>query len=223
MAATGDQRRDDPGAGFIAVTRRIAEAAGPDGASIGEIVDQLDERAFGILILLLSIPCLVPGLPGAQIIAVPIFLLALQVAGGREEPWLPGWFLRARVKRDWLEGIAGFSEKRLTWTERLARPRWRWLAAGPGERIAALVMALAAVTVMLPITNTVPSMALTLMSVGLIQRDGIFILVGAMIAAGWLAALTAVIIGLMAGAGFAFDFAQERAPWLLEWLGRGGG
>jgi hypothetical protein len=210
---------DDPSRGFIAVLGDIAASAGADGATVGQISDRLDERAYGILILALTLPCLVPGLPGAQIIAIPIFLLALQLMVGRKEPWLPGWFLRANVKKSWLDGIAGFAAKRLAWTERLARPRLGFLAAGLGERLIALIMAVAAITIMLPITNTIPSVALTLMAVGLIQRDGLFTLGGGLIALGWIAALTALVVGLILGAGFAVDFVREHVPFLANWLG----
>jgi hypothetical protein len=210
---------DDLSRGFIAVLGDIAASAGADGASVSQITDRLDERAYGILILALTLPCLVPGLPGAQIIAIPIFLLALQLMVGRKEPWLPGWFLRANVKKSWLDGIAGFAAKRLAWTERLARPRLGFLAVGLGERLIALIMAVAAITIMLPITNTIPSVALTLMAVGLIQRDGLFTLGGALIALGWIAALTALVVGLILGAGFAVDFVREHVPFLANWLG----
>jgi hypothetical protein len=219
MPAAAPRHADDPGRGFIAVLGDVAAAAGPDGATVGAITDQLDERAYGILILALTLPCLVPGLPGAQIIAIPIFLLAMQLVIGRKEPWLPGWFLRANVKKSWLDGIAGFAAKRLAWTERLARPRLTFFAAGLGERLIALIMAVAAITVMLPITNTIPSVALTLMAIGLIQRDGLFTLGGALIALGWIAALTILVVGLILGAGFAVDFVREHVPFLANWLG----
>lgn len=211
---------DDLGASFIGVLKRIDAAAGDEGLTVGEIVDLLDERAFGLLILLLTLPCLVPGLPGAQIIAIGIFLLAVQVLIGRSEPWLPSWFMGARVKKSWLGVVAGFADKRLRWTETFSRPRWQFFAVGFGEKLAALVMALAAVTVMLPITNTIPSVALTLMSVGLIQRDGIFTVAGMLVALGWLTLLVILITGLILGAGFAVDLLAEHAPWLAGWFGR---
>jgi hypothetical protein len=220
MTSTPDMVRDDPSRSFISVLQAIDAGAGDDGVKVSGIVDRLDERAFGLLILLLTIPCLVPGLPGAQIIAIGIFLLALQVVVGRREPWLPGWFMRAQVKKSWISSIAGFADKRLRWTEQLARPRLRFLTTGLGERIAALIMALAAVTVMLPITNTIPSIALTLLSLGLIQRDGLFTLAGAAVALGWITLLSALVAGLFFGAGFAVTFVGEHAPWLLDWIGR---
>lgn len=220
MTSTPDTVRDDPSRSFISVLQAIDAGAGADGVQVSGIVDRLDERAFGLLILLLTIPCLVPGLPGAQIIAIGIFLLAIQVVIGRREPWLPGWFMRAHVKKSWISAIAGFADKRLRWTEQVARPRLSFLTTGFGERLAALIMALAAVTVMLPITNTIPSIALTLLSLGLIQRDGLFALAGAVVALGWITLLSALVAGLLFGAGFAVTFVGEHAPWLLDWLGR---
>lgn len=220
MTSTPDMVRDDPSRSFITVLQAIDAGAGEEGVKVSGIVDRLDERAFGLLILLLTIPCLVPGLPGAQIIAIGIFLLALQVVVGRREPWLPGWFMRAQVKKSWISSIAGFADKRLRWTEQLARPRLRFLTTGLGERIAALIMALAAITVMLPITNTIPSIALTLLSLGLIQRDGLFTLAGAAVALGWITLLSALVAGLFLGAGFAVTFVGEHAPWLLDWIGQ---
>lgn len=210
--------QDSPDRGFIAVTRLLADSASEAGMTVAELLDRVDERAFGLMILILTIPCLVPGLPGAQIIAIPIFLLALQLAVGRKEPWLPGWFMRATAKKSWLNGIADFSEKRLAWTEALARPRFTFLATGLGERIVALIMALAAVTIMLPITNTIPSVALALAAIGLLQRDGLFVAAGAAVAIGWVGLLVGLVWAVFAGAGPLYRFALEHAPWLVEFL-----
>jgi hypothetical protein len=217
MTSADTPHTDDPKQSFIAVARMLAEsAASTDGLSVGAMRDRLDERAFGLMILVLTIPCLAPGLPGAQIIAIPIFLLALQLAIGMKEPWLPGWFLRMRAKKAWLVGIADFSQQRLSWTERLARPRLAFLATGPAERLAASVMAAAAVTIMLPITNTIPSLALMLAAIGLLQRDGLFVLGGVLLALAWIALLTGIVLAIQAGAGPLFDFAAKHAPWLIE-------
>ncbi len=220
MSPAAETVRDDPRRSFIGVLQQIDAATGPEGLTVAGIVDRLDERAFGLLLLLLAIPCLVPGLPGAQIIAIPIFLLAAQIMIGRHEPWLPGWFTRLKVEKSWLSAITGFADKRLRWTEALSRPRLTFLASGIGERFVAFFMLLASVTVMLPLTNTIPSLALTLMALGLIQRDGLFALAGALVAAAWVSALGIVIAGLVLGAGFAVDLVRDAAPWLLDWFGR---
>lgn len=207
-----------PQGSFIDAIVEIAGAESDAPQTLGHVVDALDDRAFGLLILILAIPCLVPGLPGAQLIAIPIFLLGLQILAGRNEPWLPGWAMRAKLKPEWLTAIADFASKRLRWTERLSRPRWRFIAHGAGEKILGLIIALAAVTIMLPITNTIPSLAITVAAVGLLQRDGMFMLGGATLALGWITALGILIFGLITGAGFAASFVADHAPWLAEWF-----
>lgn len=76
-------------------------------------------------------------------------------------------------------------------------------AEGWAERAAAFFMILATVTIVLPMTNTVPSVALTLLSVGLIQRDGLFVAAGAAVATAWATALVVVGVGFFVGAGWA--------------------
>ena len=78
-----------PQGGFIdAIVEIAGTGRGEAPQTLGHVIDALDDRAFGLLILILTIPCLVPGLPGAQIIAIPIFLLGLQIVFGRNEPGL---------------------------------------------------------------------------------------------------------------------------------------
>ena len=77
-----------------------ADASGADGgqdavqgsatASLGDVLDRLDERAFGFLLLLLALPCCVPFiylLP--QIVSLPMLALAGQLAAGKKHPWFP--------------------------------------------------------------------------------------------------------------------------------------
>ena len=204
MIEARDQFVDDPKQGFIALVSDLAAASGPDGLSLGEIRDRMDERAFGLMILILAIPCLVPALYGVpQIVGIPILILAGQMLAGRVEPWLPEAVLRRRVSKAWLERMADFATKRMGWFARLSRPRLTVFAEGWAERAAAFFMILATLTIVLPMTNTVPSVALTLMSVGLIQRDGLFVAAGAAVATGWATALVTIGVGFFVGAGWA--------------------
>lgn len=208
MSLGDDLHRDDARRGFIGLTRDLAEAGAGQGLTLAEIRDRLDERGFGLLILILSIPCLVPALYGVpQVIGAPILLLAGQLLIGRREPWLPRALLARRAPQAWLDRMADFAERRMAWFERLSRPRLAAFATGLGERIAALFMILATVTIILPMVNTVPSVGLALMAVGLIQRDGLFVIGGAIVASLWVAGLVAVGLGLWQGAAWAAGIA----------------
>lgn len=203
-ASNPPSHQDDVSHDVTRLLRRLADDGGETGLTLHDIRDRLDERAYGLLILLLAIPCLVPGLYGVpQVVGVIVIMLAGQMLVGREEPWLPRWFLTLRCKGAWLTAMADFAEKRLGWINRLSRPRLRRFADGPGEKLAAVFMILATVTIVLPLTNTIPSIALALLAVGLIQRDGLFVLAGCAVATGWLTILGAVAAGLMLGADWA--------------------
>lgn len=214
---------DDLQIGFIAMTRRLADEAGEDGFRLEDLLDRMDERAFGLAILIMAIPCLVPGLYGPpQILGVPIILFAGQMLLGRQEPWLPSGLRARRVPKAWLVGMADFAEKRLRWLERLARPRLTPLATGLAEKFAALMMIVATLTIIIPFTNTVPSIALALLALGLLQRDGLLVLGGSLIALAWAGLVIGIPIGILFGVGFIMDFAREHMPWALEMFGQGG-
>lgn len=201
-------QQDDVSHNVTRLLRRLADDGGDAGLTLHEIRDRLDERAYGLLILLLSIPCLVPGLYGVpQVVGLMVILLAGQMLVGREEPWLPRWFLNLRCKGSWLKAMADFAETKLGWIDRLSRPRLRRFADGPGEKLAAVFMILATVTIVMPLTNTIPSIALALLSVGLIQRDGLFVLAGCAVTTVWLTLLGALGTGLLMG-----------AEWATRWL-----
>jgi len=195
---------DDVSHDIARLLRRLSDDGGEAGLTLEEIRDRLDERAYGLLILLLSIPCLVPGLYGVpQVVGVAVILLAGQMLVGREEPWLPRWLLNLRARGSWLKAMADFAESKLGWIDRFSRPRLRRFADGPGEKLAAVFMILATLTIVLPMTNTIPSVALALLSVGLIQRDGLFVIAGAAVTTAWLTLLGVVATGLLLGAEWA--------------------
>ncbi|WP_292071907.1 exopolysaccharide biosynthesis protein [Brevundimonas sp. UBA7534] len=198
------EQKDDVSQNVTRLLRRLADDGGDRGLTLHEIRDRMDERAYGLLILLLSIPCLVPGLYGVpQVVGVIIILVAAQLLVGREEPWLPRWMLALRAKGSWLKAMADFAESKLSWIDRLSRPRLTRFADGPGEKLAAGFMILATLTIVLPMTNTIPSIALALLAVGLIQRDGLFVLAGAAVAAVWLTLLGALATAVLLGAEWA--------------------
>lgn len=214
MTQSQNQHTDDPKQGFIALVGDLAAISGPDGLTLREIRDRLDERAYGLMIIILAIPCLVPALYGVpQIVGIPILLLVGQMLAGRVEPWLPEAVLKRRVSKAWLNRMADFAARRMGWFERFSRPRLTVFAEGWAERAAAAFMALATLTIMvpLPLTNTIPSVGLTLMAVGLIQRDGLFVVAGAAVATGWVTALAVVGIGFYVGAGWAVSLISNVA------------
>ena len=186
---------------LLQIVETLAADAPPEGMTLRELFDHLDESAFGAGLFLLALPCCIPFLYGVpQVVAVPMMALALQMAAGRDEPWLPDALARRRIDRAGLARMAHGGRRWLGWIERLIRPRLVAVTGPRFERLVGAFMVLfcASILVPLPLTNTVPGFAVAVVSFGLMQKDGLAVLGGLVLGTGWIAAL---VLGAITGVG----------------------
>ena len=123
--------------------------------------------------ILFALPnAVIPGI--SFILGAPVVLLALQLAVGREEVWVPEFMRRQKLSPAVFERIAVRVEKFLLWIEKRSMPRWCSLVTGPGERFLGLYIAIIAGFLMMPIPfgNGLPAFGIALMAVGLVEKDG---------------------------------------------------
>lgn len=183
--------------GLISALEAIAEQAPDEGLSLGEFVDQLGERAFGIILFAMALPISIPFLYGVpQVMALPMMALSAQMALGRDEPWLPTKFKQRNLSKDGLAGMARGGRKWFGWLEALAQPRLTWLSGPTAERLVGAIFILfcASILVPLPATNTTPGIALAIASLGLLTRDGLLVLAGLLMGSAWIALLLGLTI-----------------------------
>ena len=180
---------------YMAISARLthlAEAAPSDKVTLAWILDQLRERAFGLFLLILALPCCIPFLYGVpQVVALPLMFIAAQVVLGRSAPWLPAKLAAREVSRESLEGLASRAGPWLRRIEALSRPRLVALTRAPLDRVVgvALVLFSASILVPLPATNTVPGFAVVVVAMGILQRDGILVIMGSILGTAWIASL----------------------------------
>ena len=178
----------------------IAAEAPLDGFSLGEIRARLTESAFGALLIVLAIPVCIPFLYGIpQIVSFPMMALAGQMAAGRKEPWLPQKFADRKIDKKSLVRIATTARKWFGWLEALTRPRLMFLSTPLMQRFIGAVLCVfcASILVPLPLTNTVPGIAVTIVAFGLLARDGLVIIPGLLLGTAWVSLLiSAPILGL---------------------------
>jgi hypothetical protein len=161
--------------------------------SLGDLVGALGDRGYAILMLVFALPNLAPvTVPGlSAVFGLPLAAIALQMALGRPRPWLPRWLLERAIARADFGRLVAPCLPYLRRTERLMRPRWSELASRPAERPIGLVCLVLALLLSLPIpfTNVARAVPLCLLALGILERDGIWILAGlaASLAAGGLA------------------------------------
>lgn len=173
------------------------EQAASGSSTLGELLDALDERAFGLMLLLLALPCCIPFLWGIpQIVAVPMIALTAQLALGRTDPWLPEKLRSRPFVIDDMRGIVTRAKRYLGWVERLAHPRLSFLTEGRAVRIVGVLLLIpcASILVPLPSTNTAPGIGVAIASVGLIERDGLLTLFGLAFGLAWVLLLVGVVV-----------------------------
>ncbi|MGL5874292.1 MAG: exopolysaccharide biosynthesis protein [Xenococcaceae cyanobacterium] len=159
----------------------------------------LGDRAFGWTLFICSLPEALP-LPIAgvsAIIGIPLVLVSGQLVLGFRKPWLPKWIGDRSFKRKDFEKIVRKSLPYLNKVEHLIRPRWEFMISPAIERLLGVIIFILAIVITLPIPfgNFLPAIVVVLISLGILEKDGMAIAIGIL--------GSFVIFGLLIGAVFA--------------------
>lgn len=187
----------------------LVDAEAPARLTVGEILDQLGERAFGAFLIVFALPNLVPvPIPGlSALLGIPLILISGQLCLRWPRPWLPRWLADRSFAKEDLDRAFTRGLPYLARLERLCRPRWQFMSVPTTERVIGLVcLALSAILFLpIPFANLLPAAAICLFGLAIAERDG---LVGGL---GLLLGLTSGVIAL--GVVLAF---VEAAYFLLS-------
>ncbi len=153
--------------------------------SLGDVLGVMRDRAFGVLMILLAAPNLLPvAIPGiSTILGTPLVILAVQMMIGCNRPWLPSWLTGRSLARRDFQMVVRRLVPPLRRVERLLQPRLALLVSPAVERaMGALCLVLAVVMVLpIPFGNSLPGLAIAVIALGLIERDGVAVLIGAVL------------------------------------------
>jgi len=169
--------------------------------TIGRIVENLQERAYALIILFLALPNGVPGptIPGmSTLTGIPVLIFALEAAAGRKTPRLPKFVSRRRLNRyrviRHLERVRPY----ILNVENMMTPRLNWLVNRRHLLFVFCALFSIVLTLPIPLGNLPAAWSIILLSLGLAVGDGLFVLIG--IIAGCLATLWNILI-VIAGVG----------------------
>lgn len=187
----------------------LHELLDQEGAvTLGALVDSAEEQTYGLLVLLLALPSLVPGVNvvGAPVGGLAIAGLGLQMMRGVERPWLPARLRRTELHKGRVkEALATFErllgKLRLEAIERRALSR-RWMG---------LSVAWTAILLALPVPlffgNMAPALVLCLQGAALLEERP---------SLGWLAALGS--LGITVYFGLSFKLILKESLRVARWL-----
>ncbi len=168
--------------------------------SLAKLLEVFHERAFGVFLFFFALPAALP-LPAVgvgTVLGIPLLFLTAQQAIGRHTIWFPAKLKAKTFRREKIIGMIASATPWVERIEKIIKPRLEFITQGVFSHLIGVmgfIMTLA-VCLPFPLTNTVPSMGIALMSVGVISRDGLAVIAGAIIGMGWVCMLAAVTIFL---------------------------
>lgn len=148
--------------------------------ALGDLIAAMGPRAFGMLFLVLALPNAVP-IPGiSTIFGLPMILLGAQLLIGLPRPWLPARLTRLDLERATMRNMLQRTKPYLAKIERLSRPRALLFTGAVAERFVGLMVCVLGMVLIFPIWggNLPPAVAIAIMSIGLMDRDGLFVVGG---------------------------------------------
>ena len=150
----------------------IVEAVGPDSLMLLTI----------FLSLIFLVPVSIPGVSTAFGLAIVLIGLTRTF---QRKPWLPQRIARRQLAAAPLRAGLQRATVWLHRIDRLSRPhRWPWLSShGPATLCNNLALVFAGLLLMMPFglipfSNTLPALAVIFLSAGMMQRDGLALLLG---------------------------------------------
>jgi hypothetical protein len=173
----------------------LADDPSRERIAIADLLVAMGDRAIGALLFIFAFPNVLPTPPGtSSILGAPLIFLAAQLTFGRP-PWLPSVITKRSMSRNDFQTIIRRIGPWLARAEKLLKPRMSRLAVPPMEYVVGLVCLLLAIVLVLPIPlgNMSPALAISLMALGVLERDGLWVLAG-MITAGFAIAIVSGVV-----------------------------
>jgi hypothetical protein len=163
----------------------VSERLPPGSASLRDLIALSGEQGLLLLCALLTLPFLLPvSVPGVStVFGAAIILIGIGVTLNRV-PWLPRRILDRPLPTSQIKSVFGRGAHIVARFEHLIRPRWLVLTRGGainGLHGMALILAgvlLIAPLGLIPFSNTLPGFAILFLSLGMLERDGAFIVAG---------------------------------------------
>lgn len=178
--------------------------------SVGEFTARLSDRAFGLIIFIFGIiNGVVPGV--SVIFSIPILIIGVQMILGQQQIWLPKWIANRKVSEAHLKMALAKTVPVLKVLETLIRPRLNFLTTDTAEKFIAVILIALAIVIFLPLPgfNMIPAAAMCVIALGILEKDGLLILIGSI----------ASIIGIWLMSFVIIKALTALFTYVINWIG----
>lgn len=177
----------------------LPEQFAAEPPTLGRLLSVLGEKATALVLLVFSIPAIIPtpGLPAGMVFGTALALLSIQLVIGAERFLLPARLSRVKVPQALLQAMAVRLGPKLAWLETWLRPRWPVFSGPVSLRLLGAIIFVMSVLIALPIPfgNVLPGLSIFFIALGLAQRDGVAVAGGLLLAAAALAFTGFIFLG----------------------------
>jgi hypothetical protein len=175
----------DTDASLVSALKRTADAIQGESITIRELLELVGEQGLLLFCGILTLPFLIPvSIPGVStVFGIIIILIGVGVTLNRV-PWLPQRLMSRSIAREHLVPALEQGEKVFARLERWIKPRMKNMTTGLViNRVNGLALTLGGILLifplgLIPFSNTLPAIAILLLAMGMLQRDGYFIVAG---------------------------------------------
>lgn len=186
---------------FLDSLTAIQQLASQGGyIKIGQIFDILSGKGYATLLIIFSFPfCFPIQIPGfSTIFGITLGFLGLRMAFAKHL-WWPEWILEKQLEAKHVESLAQKAIKGVLSLQKVLHPRWLALTKNAfltrlhGVVVFCLSMLLA-LPLPIPLTNMLCAFPILFIGFGLLEDDGLVIVLGYVLAVVCFAAFTAIFL-----------------------------
>ena len=187
---------------FSETLTSLVAATTTEEIDLATINEALGSRSVGSLLLFLSLPMVIPvPAPGISVVfGIPLVIISLQLLFGRQSLWLPASIANRAISRENLHVYVTRALPALRRVEHLVQPRLAGMTSCLAiQAIGAMSLLLAFVIALpVPLGHLIPGAAISIMALGMIERDGVAICAGLLTGIIALLVVYLAIFGLIA-------------------------
>jgi hypothetical protein len=183
------------------VLNDLLEDAPADHVTLSWVIGRLEERSFGLVMLLLALIALVPGL--STVMGILLIAPAVQMILARHNPVLPRFVADRRLQTRRLASLIARILPLLRRIETLIRPRWPTPFEATKRAVGAVILLLSLTLVgPIPLSHVIPSVAIMLVALAYLEEDGVMLCIALAVAISSLAITAATVWATVAGIEF---------------------
>jgi hypothetical protein len=182
------------------VLEELLDRAPAEEFTLAWLTVALQERSFGLIMLLLGLLATVP--VGSSVPGLMLAVLAGQMIAGRGEPVFPHFIAARPLPTRHLLRLGRRGIPLLLSLEKVVHPRWPATFDAMQRAVGITILLLTAVLLLtpVPLSNVAPAILIALIALAYVEEDGLLLALAILAAVALIAAMSAAVWGTIVGA-----------------------